>query len=139
MIDTGVVVAGIFWRNEPRQCLAALARRRFRLLVTDAILREYQRVVWEVKDEEGLELDPGPALTWIQRKARRIQPVELPQPTCRDSGDDKFLECALVSSGTYLVSRDADLLTLGRPFGIRIVTPRQFLAVLAQVQKRPRR
>ena len=132
VIDTGVIVAAIFWRNEPRRCLAAFARRRFQLYVTDSILEEYERVALKLKAEECLTLDPAPALAWILRKAQRIHPVRLPRFTCRDPQDDKFLECAIAAHAKHLVSRDRDLLALEKPFGIEVVTPRQFLSVLAR-------
>lgn len=130
--DTSVVVAAIYWRNESRRCLAAFARRQFNLFVSEPILVEYERVAWDLKAEEHLILDPAPALAWIRHKARRIAPVLLPQPICRDAKDDKFLECALAAGAEYLVSRDRDLLALEKPFGIHIVTPRQFLSLLAK-------
>ena len=134
--DTGVVVTAIYWRNEPRRCLAAFARRRFHLFVSDSILDEYERVAWELKTEEHLAHNPVPSLAYIKRKARWVIPTVLPQPTCRDPKDDKFLECALAAGADYLVSRAADLLVLEKPFGIQIVTPRQFLSQLARQQSR---
>ena len=132
VFDTGVVVAAIFWQNEPHRCLVAFARRRFRLFVSDPILAEYERIAWEIKAEERLTRDPAPALAWIKRKARHVDPVSLPRRTCRDPKDDKFLECAFAAQAEYLVSRDRDLLVLEKPFGIQVVTPRQFLSILAK-------
>ena len=134
VFDTGVVVAAIFWKNEPRRCLAAFARRRFQLAVSDSILDEYERVAWELKNEERLAIDPAPALAWIERKTKRIIPVALPQRACRDPDDDKFLECAIAARADCLVSRDRDLIALQKPFGIQVLTPRQFLSVLAKRQ-----
>ena len=91
VFDTGVIVAGIYWRNEPCRCLAAFARRRFQLCVSDSILDEYRRAALELKSEENLTIDPAPALAWIQRKARLVHPVRLGRPACRDPQDDKFL------------------------------------------------
>lgn len=132
VLDTGVVVAGIYWRNEPRRCLAALARRRFALVATESILEEYERVAWELKREEDLAADPAPALAWLRRKARRVEAMPLPSPVCRDGSDEKFLECALAARAKYVVSRDPDLLTLGKPFGVAVVTPRRFLSRLKE-------
>ncbi|MBI2925026.1 MAG: putative toxin-antitoxin system toxin component, PIN family [Verrucomicrobia bacterium] len=105
---------------------------RFRLFVSDPILAEYERIAWEIKTEERLTRDPAPALAWLKRKAKPVDPVSLPRRTCRDRKDDKFLECALAAQAEYLVSRDRDLLVLGRPFGIQVVTLRQFLSILAK-------
>jgi predicted nucleic acid-binding protein len=48
-----------------------------------------------------------------------------------------FLECALAAQAKCLVNRDPDLLVLEKPFGVQVVTPRQFLSMLAQ--RRPSR
>jgi len=47
-------------------------------------------------------------------------------PVCRDANDDKFIAAALAARAPLLLARDADLADLQKPFGIEIVTPRQF-------------
>ena len=49
---------------------------------------------------------------------------------CRDSKDDKFIETALAAHAIVILARDADLTDLEKPYGIEIVTPRQFLGQL---------
>jgi uncharacterized protein len=52
---------------------------------------------------------------------------------CRDPGDDKLLETALVGRADCLVTGDQDLLVL-HPFGrIPILTPAAFLAAVADL------
>ena len=36
VMDTGVLVAGLYWHNEPHQCLRAWQRGVFHLAVSDA-------------------------------------------------------------------------------------------------------
>jgi putative PIN family toxin of toxin-antitoxin system len=48
---------------------------------------------------------------------------------CRDPKDDKFLALAVGGHATHIVSGDMDLLILDPFRDIRIVTPRQFLAI----------
>ena len=38
-----------------------------------------------------------------------------------------FLGCALASQAKTIILKDNDLLALEKPFGIKILTPRQFL------------
>ena len=49
----------------------------------------------------------------------------------RDPNDDMVIACALAGGADYVVTRDKDLLSLGAYGGIRMVTPRQFLDLLA--------
>lgn len=48
----------------------------------------------------------------------------------RDRDDDPFLACALSSGAKVIVSKDNDLLILEKPFGIEVLTPREFIAKL---------
>lgn len=50
----------------------------------------------------------------------------------RDPENDMFLACALAAEAQYIVSNDRDLLALGRPFGIRIITPAELLRLLEE-------
>ena len=46
---------------------------------------------------------------------------------CRDSDDDKILECALLANADYIISGDDDLLVLEEFRGIRIITAKEYL------------
>ncbi len=130
VLDTNVVMAGLFWKREGFRCLVEFAVRSYVLAVTPMILDEYERSAFDLKLREGLTANPRPWLDFIRAKARVVEPLALNQPACRDPEDDMFLECALGGAAQYLVSRDSDLLALEKPFGIEIVTPRKFLSLL---------
>ena len=49
---------------------------------------------------------------------------------------DQVIEVALAGRGGTIIARDADLTVLKKPFGIRIVTPRQWLATLPREARR---
>lgn len=125
--DTNVVISAIFWPGESRQCLALWARRRFHLAITAPIFEEYADVARRVA-ERIPEVNPEPWLKWIEHKARVYEPAPVGRQRSRDPEDDPFLACALASQAKTIISRDEDLLVLRKPFGIEILTPRQFLA-----------
>ena len=54
------------------------------------------------------------------------------KPRSRDVKDDPYLACALGAGAKLIVTRDGDLLVLGQPFGIQIITPRELLARLSR-------
>jgi putative PIN family toxin of toxin-antitoxin system len=130
VIDTGVLVSGIFWRHEPHQCVQAWLRGLLALVVSDSIVAEYERVLREVKAEQGFTTDLAPWLAAIRKTALWVTPEPLSTPVCRDRKDDQFIEAALAGGARLLIARDADLTVLEKPFGIEIVTPRQFLGHL---------
>ncbi len=127
VVDTNVVISAIFWPGESRQCLALWAKRRFHLALTVPIFAEYAEVARRVGTKIP-EVRPEPWLQWIERKAKVYEPAPIGKQRSRDPQDDPFLACALASGAKTIISKDADLLVLEKPFGIEIVTPRQFLA-----------
>ena len=124
--DTNVVISAIFWTGESRQCMALWAKRRFHLAITVPVFEEYEAIARRVGAKIP-QVNPEPWLRWIERRAKVYEPAPLGKPRSRDPGDDPFLACALASGAAIVVSKDHDLLVLEKPFGIEIVTPREFL------------
>jgi len=61
----------------------------------------------------------------LRRRAEFVQPT-IALRLSRDPGDDKFLECAVTGRADYIVSADADLLTLSATQGIPILDAPDF-------------
>ena len=126
VIDTNTFISA-GWRvnAHARRVSAGVARRRFRLAVSAAILDEYrgvsQRPIFAGKNYAGL-------LSWIEKHAIAVDPAPLAKRRSRDAKDDIFLGCALSAGAIYIVSSDQDLLALEKPFGIEIIQPASFIA-----------
>ena len=129
VFDAGVVFSGAGWRGEAHLCLAALARRRVLAFATAETLDELRRVV----DEIGFKTMHAPytILDWYYGAVKMVVPALLGKQRSRDAKDDPYLACALTASAGLIVSRDQDLLVLGKPFGVEIITPRELLKRLA--------
>jgi putative PIN family toxin of toxin-antitoxin system len=136
VIDTGVMASGIFWRHEPHRCVRAWLRGIIALVISEPILGEYERVLAEVKAEQRFTTDLQPWLRAIRESALWVTPQRFPEPVCRDPADNKFIEAALAGNTGLVIARDADLTDLKKPFGVEIVTPRQFLARLPRAVRR---
>lgn len=136
VLDTGVVVAGVFWRHEPHSCLKAWLKGLICPVVSETIFAEYDRVLCEVKKEQGFETDVEAWLDTLRSSALWVTPVELREPVCRDPHDDKFIEAALAAGARTVIARDPDLTVLQKPFGIEILTPRAWLSRLPRKQRR---
>jgi putative PIN family toxin of toxin-antitoxin system len=125
VVDTNTFIAA-GWRvnAHARRVFAAVARRRFRLAVSSSIMEEYrgvsQRPRFSGKNYSGL-------LGWIEKHALLVEPSPLGKARSRDPKDDIFLACALAANARFIVSSDQDLLKLGKPFGIEIIKPAQFI------------
>jgi putative PIN family toxin of toxin-antitoxin system len=129
VLDTNVVISGIFWKGVPFEILEAWQNRRFLLVISPPILDEYRRVLDEMTKQR-----PIPALRSIleiiELHSEMVTPVRFPKSLCSDPDDDKFLEAALAARADYVVSGDAALLKIKDHQGIQIVRPRQFLALM---------
>lgn len=131
VVDTNVVVSAAFWpRSEDRRCFLLLAQRKCRLAVTETILDEYRALAARIGRRECPDKDPSPFLDWIERVGLLVEPSPLGKQRSRDVKDDPFLVCALASRAKFIVTKDKDLLVLGKPFGVEIVTPREFYRML---------
>ncbi|HOW67501.1 MAG TPA: putative toxin-antitoxin system toxin component, PIN family [Candidatus Paceibacterota bacterium] len=136
VLDTNTVVSAIFWpRSTARRCLAGLARRWYAVGVSSEVFTEYEAVVAEFQPRFPACNSAG-ALAWLRLKADWVEPIPLGKGRSRDPKDDPFLACALAVRAKLVVSRDQDLLVLGKPFGIEIITPARFLAWLRE-NRRP--
>ena len=69
-IDTGVFVAGVFWRHEPHLCLKAWLRGILQPVVSEEIFAEYQRVLERVRREQHFTADTGPWLETVMTSGK---------------------------------------------------------------------
>jgi putative PIN family toxin of toxin-antitoxin system len=130
VLDANVVFAGVGWRGEAHHCLLAMAKRRITVFATREILEE----VRELTAERGSKFKHSAhnLLTWYYDRVKLVEPAPLGKQRSRDAKDDPYLACALAAGVKIIVSRDNDLLALGKPFGIQIVTPREVLIKLTR-------
>jgi uncharacterized protein len=130
ILDTNVVISGIFWRGAPFEVLTAWQRQRFHLALSVPILEEYRRVLDEMTKKHSIPV-LGAILEAIELHSEMVKPVSLGRSVCSDPDDDKFLEAGIAAAADYIVSGDAALLNLKNFRRIRIVRPVQFLQVLS--------
>ena len=92
VIDTNVLVSGVFFGGRPRQVLERIWHGDAEAFASPEIVHEYDEVVQEmIKRGQGhLKRD---ALGVFLSCVNVIEPTVNLQ-LCRDPDDDKFLECA---------------------------------------------
>jgi putative PIN family toxin of toxin-antitoxin system len=108
-----------------------LARRQYRICVSNAVFEEYEAVVAELQ-ERYPRCNSAGALGWLRLKARWVESASLGKPRSRDPKDDAFIGCALAARAKYVITQDDDLLVLGKPFGIEMIAPSGFLIWLRE-------
>jgi putative PIN family toxin of toxin-antitoxin system len=106
---------------------------RFTLLLSDTILAEIIAVLTRPEVLRKLRMtavEAGALIALLRRRSELVNP-SVGVAGSRDPDDDKFLECAVGGAADYLVSGDADLLSLSAVRGIPIVDAPTFWRQLA--------
>jgi putative PIN family toxin of toxin-antitoxin system len=127
VLDTNVLISGIYFGGLPGKILEAWYARQIQLLVSPEIIQEYLNVAKRLADRyPGIEYEG--VLGLIIQNAELVQNSHLPEPVCEDPDDDKFLSCALAGDSTTIVSGDSDLLNVSGFCGIKVLTPKAFIS-----------
>jgi len=129
VFDTSVIVsAALVHRSVPgRAFLRAL--RHGTVLVSGPSVRELTDVLGRAKFDRYVSREERDELVeGLVRESRLVEITESVRE-CRDPSDDQILEVAVNGDAEYLVTGDADLLSMDPFRGVRIVTPAEFLTI----------
>jgi len=130
--DTSVLVAAQVARaGVCAECVRTILAR-YRLVVSDFILSEFQRkLAGKLRFPESVARHLRHELEAV---SERVTPIELPPDVCRDPNDIPILATACAGGASLLVSVDLDLLALGEFRDILIRKPGQAFAVMADAR-----
>ncbi|HLQ46580.1 MAG TPA: putative toxin-antitoxin system toxin component, PIN family [Planctomycetaceae bacterium] len=131
VLDTNVLVSAVLLPHSvPRRVFDHVILKA-RLLLSVAVIAELSDVLSRPKFDRYISA--GDRLEFLTKAIRDAESVEVDVmlSECRDPKDKKFLELAVSGSATHLVTGDADLLALNPFRGIAIVSPSDFLRVVA--------
>jgi putative PIN family toxin of toxin-antitoxin system len=107
--------------------VSAATVRLFTICLSDAILEEYR----EVLTRKQFQLPPelvARFLSDLEQAGQKVTPQET-LSVARDPDDNKFLECAVEAGASYVITGNRR--HFPHRFGtVRVVTPREFFAVL---------
>ena len=126
VVDTNVLVSGVFFSGIPRRILEAWRDRRIVIVASLEILEEYRRVGERLGAQfEGVSLEPF--FTLLATNALIVQPRQLPEAIVSDPADDKFFACALAADCRVIVSGDKRVLAASGYGGVEVLRPRGFM------------
>jgi putative PIN family toxin of toxin-antitoxin system len=137
VLDTNVLVSGLVAeQGPPRQVLDAWLEGRYTLVTSLYLVEELTHVLAYPRIAERLRLDEEEVeailVALLSQAEVTSGQLRLPGVT-RDPKDDAVVACAKEGEADYIVSGDQDLLVLGECEGIQVVTPRQFVEILASL------
>jgi uncharacterized protein len=125
VLDTNVLISGIFFSGIPSRIPAAWADGGFELLATVEILTEYHRVGVRLHVQFP-SVDIKPVMDLVTRETRIVEPAPVPLTACDDTDDLKFLACATSGRADCIVTGDRALLRASGFREIEVLTPREF-------------
>jgi len=136
VIDTNVIISRFLSPNgTPAQIISLWEQGLFELIVTEAILAEYLRVLAYEHIQPRHRMSPeeiSQVVADFRSFAGVVEPSEPITVIADDPSDNMFLEAAVAGSCDYVVSGDPHLLRLGEYRGIQILRPAAFLAILEE-------
>jgi putative PIN family toxin of toxin-antitoxin system len=125
VLDTNVIVSGIFFGGVPRAILEAWEAGRFELILSPGIFGEYLDTCEELATSRP-NLRFRAILLRLIGEGTLVPDVDSEEGITRDPDDDKFMLTAR-ESGADVVSGDRDLHDVSGWAGARVYTPRDFL------------
>ena len=125
VIETNVIVSGIFFNGKPRDLLKECFEEKYEIVCTEEIFLEYIKTIEKLTEKYNKNI------------AKEMIPILLSNLTIvkninngkysRDPDDDKFINCAKSAEADYVITGDNDLLVVEIVDGIRIITVSDFL------------
>ncbi|WP_429634742.1 putative toxin-antitoxin system toxin component, PIN family [Tunturiibacter psychrotolerans] len=132
--DTNVIISALNFSGNPARILDMAEEGSIRLVVSDDILDEVERVLRRPKcgwPQERID----DAIRQISGFTEHVQPTQRIDVVTEDPTDNRILECAIAGRSQYLVSGDKHLLKVGQFQGVRIITPAEFVEMMTQPER----
>jgi putative PIN family toxin of toxin-antitoxin system len=135
VLDTNVLVAGLRSKlGASHHLLELLGDPRWRPNVTVAVVLEYEAVLKRECPKFGLtEEDVDNVVDAICSQAGLHRLYFLWRPAALDPDDDLMLEAAIASHSDFIITFNQRDFPETSPFGIRCLTPREFLILLKEL------
>ena len=133
VLDTNQLVSSLLSaQGLQAQLIDTWRRRAYVLFLAPGQIEEVGEVLARPKIARKYPVSPGDRGAFLDLlRAEAILLPDAPAPgVCRDPDDDYVLGCAMAGAADYLVTGDADLLSLSQFKGVSIVGAREFLSVV---------
>jgi len=126
VLDTNIFISSFFWGGNPRTIMTRIIDGKDSLFISNEILQEVFSVMlrpkFHVPSHQVIHF-----IDSIKEIACPVVPTGLVQGICRDSDDDKILECAVLGDVDFIISGDNDLLSLNEFRGIPVITASEYV------------
>ena len=120
VLDTNVLMSGIFFSGPPHQILAAWRDERFEMAISPSVFSEYRRIAHQLARECPRYRCGGPSRSGCPA-SRMVDAPSLPGRVCEDA-DDQFIACAIAAKAIAIVSGDKLLRKVTGYSGVQILS-----------------
>lgn len=134
IIDTNVLVSGIFFDGLPGRILKFWKEGKIKLVVSSEIFNEYSAVIKRL-GEKYRTIETTNIIDLLAVELEFVSTKKIKKPISRDSEDDKFIECAVSGGVDIVITGDKDLLVLKKYKNVRFITPSQYFQELLKSKK----
>jgi len=127
--DTNIIVSALISRGFPFIALLLVLTGNIQLVVTESLFQEYEEVLRRPKFR-NLRQDISAVLSTIKRYATFVTPDDT-IIKITDEPDNRVLECAVAGKVDYIVTGNTQDFSFEEFMGIKIVSPREFIHLIA--------
>jgi putative PIN family toxin of toxin-antitoxin system len=123
VLDTNIVLSGLFWDGPPRKLLAPNPSE-FVLYTSAPLIEELEDVLGRRKFASRIALSPAPLHQLVEKYVQSttlVIPRHVPR-IAADSPDDVVIGTALAANADLIVTGDHGLLSVSQYHNIRIVS-----------------
>ncbi len=133
VLDTNTLISAFFWQGNEFELFQKIEQGKAEMYISQEILKEIKEVLEREKFKSIIlktNQTPEEIIQKIISVSHVVMGEELNLNVCRDSKDNKLIECAILAKAEYLVSGDEDLLVLKKYEKIKIVKSSEILKEL---------
>jgi putative PIN family toxin of toxin-antitoxin system len=127
VLDASVIVSAALKPGSVPERAVFLAIRVDALCLSAAVIDEYREVLGRPKFRAGFTAERVEQILALLIAAGTLIAPTTVVTDCPDAKDNKYLELAIESGASAIVSGDADLLRLDPWRGIRILSPAEYV------------
>jgi len=135
VVDTNVLVAGLRSnRGASYKLLTILNDARWQVNISTTLIFEYEEILKRSSLELGLSFpDIDAIIRGICSICNQRQIFYVWRPTSTDPDDDFLIDLAVKAQAEFLVTYNQRNLQPAEKFGIKVVSPKQFLQFIGEI------
>lgn len=115
--------------------LSILNKQHIQLVLSNAVLFEYEEVLKRKKDLIHLSFNEiDSVIDDICTISQEQNIYFIWRPSLSDPDDDLFVDLAIASNADYLITFNTSNFTNAKKLGIKVVTPKEFLTNIGEIK-----